>query len=183
MTLMIHEVQDWMLDLDLSNFKTITFDDGLYSQYKHYNHFLKFNVPLYFFISTDIVCPENEIQNNEIISCEKAHIEYFTNNNKKNYMKWSQIYEIYNTPNCFIGGHSHTHKRTKILPIKEQIFTTKIETEQMMENFNKNGIIIQSFCYPYNEESIGYKNVLKEFNVTDFFGKNRIPIESLKDMK
>jgi len=39
-TLMIHEVQDFYLDLPLEDY-ILTFDDGLYSQFQYWNHFKK----------------------------------------------------------------------------------------------------------------------------------------------
>lgn len=179
--LMIHEVEPWMLELDLSEFDIITFDDGLYSQYKNYKHFLKFNKPLYFFISTYIVCEEDEVQNEDTLSCSLSHKLFFENNDKTNYMKWSQIKEIYNTSNCYIGGHSHRHLRFKDLPLKEQVNKSALDIFKMMQFFNEHGIKISTFCYPYNEEVIGYVAALRKYNINVFFGNERISIESLKN--
>ena len=96
---MIHEVTDDVLNVNLSNFDILTFDDGLYTQYIHLNHFLQYNKPMYFFISTGIVCPDNVIQSTEPIHCEDAH-EKSRNGNLENYMNWKQIQTIYNTPLC-----------------------------------------------------------------------------------
>jgi hypothetical protein len=176
--LMVHEIEDWMLELDLSFFDVITFDDGLFSQFKHHKHFLKFNKPLFFFISSDIVC-EGE-QNEDLISCSGAHKKYFEKNLKENYMTWEQITIIYNTPNCFIGGHSHTHPNLRNESIKNQVITAKKEVELMLETFNSKNISISSFAYPYNDEIIGYKQNLESF-IT--FGDERIPIEKFKGKK
>ena len=177
--IMIHEVHPWMLDLDLSEFDIITFDDGLYSQYRAYKHFLKFDKPLYFFISTDIVCPKKTKQNKDIVSCSESHKRFFENGDLSNYMKWSQIKEIYNTKNCYIGGHSNSHQRIKSLPLKEQSEIALNDVFIMISKFRENEIEISTFCYPYNEEILGYNASLKKFGIFSFFGKNRTPIEEL----
>lgn len=177
--LMIHEVHDWMLDLDLSDFDEITFDDGLYSQYKHYKHFLKFGKPLKFFISTKIVCPE-EVQQNEVVRCcRDSHKLYRENGDLSNYMKWSQLVHINDTKMCHIGGHSHTHPDLRNEKIFAHYPITKGECEQMIAAFNQKGIKIDSFCYPYNHEALGYKHYLKNYGITYFYGKERTPIEDL----
>ena len=48
---MVHEVEPWMFNLDLSSFDLITFDDGLYSQFFYRSEFLKLNIPLKYFIT------------------------------------------------------------------------------------------------------------------------------------
>lgn len=174
---MIHEVRSWMLDLDLSNFDVITFDDGLATQYKHYKHFLKFAKPLYFFISTDIICDGEQDQN--VIACAEAH-EFSRRYDNRHYMTWEQIKEINKTQNCFIGGHSHTHPRLKQLGIRQQYTRAKKEVFEMRKEFLKQDIEIKSFCYPYNEEVIGYASELKRIGITEIFGKERIAIEELK---
>jgi hypothetical protein len=59
--LMIHEIRDWMFDLPLHNY-VLTFDDGLYSQYYFLDKFKTIDTEKIFFISTGILCDENEIQ-------------------------------------------------------------------------------------------------------------------------
>lgn len=176
---MIHEITDDILKLDLSNFDIITFDDGLATQYKFYKHFLQFNKPLYFFISTNIVCSETDEQTFDVISCSAAHELFFEEDCTKHYMKWSQIKEIYHTENCFIGGHSHNHFKIREMPLKMQIDVISDDNIEMMHEFQRNNIIINSFCYPYNDEILYYKHSLKKFNITNFFGKERIKIETL----
>jgi hypothetical protein len=178
-TLMIHDVRDWMLKLDLSDFDVITFDDGLYSQYKHYKHFLQFGKPLYFFVSTDIVCPEREQQVKETVDSKTAHDLYFKEGNRKFYMKWSQIKEIYNTEGCHIGGHGHTHKRLRGEPLVWAYQTVKDECENMLNTFKEHNISIDSFGFPYNEDIFGYRPTLKVEGVKDFFGNERIRVEDM----
>jgi Polysaccharide deacetylase len=177
--LMIHEITEDILKLDLSDFDILTFDDGLFSQYRYYKHFLKFNKPMYFFISTDIVCTDSKIQPINSIQCEIAHDEYFEYESRRYYMTWDQIKEIYNTDNCFIGGHSHTHPRLKEKTIHTQYNVVKDEVTKMMNSFIINDIKIDSFCYPYNEEIMFYKSLLNKFDIDKFFGKERIKVEDL----
>lgn len=177
----IHEVHDWMLELDLSEFDILTFDDGLYSQYKHFKHFLKFDGPKYFFISTDIVCTDEKLQNKELISCRDAHKNYRVGDDKSAYMTWDQIKEISEYTNCFIGGHSHTHPKLEGTRLVDQMHTAMFETKIMIKNFKQNDIIINSFCYPYNYPAPGYKLLLnKKYNVNEIFGDGRTSIEELK---
>ena len=177
--LTIHEVQDNMLNLDLSEFDILTFDDGLYSQYKNYEHFLKFNKPMYFFISTGIVCPEETFQNQEVVTSEIAHEHYFDYGDFTNYMKWSQIKEISERPNCFIGGHGHSHVTLKYAPIDVQASMTSNETLIMIEEFKRHGIEINSFCFPYNFAAIGWRHYLKKVGIDKFFGQERTDIREL----
>ena len=166
----LHEITEDIINSDYSMYDIITFDDGLYSQYYYHKHFLKYNVPLYFFISTNIVCTDINNQNLNITSSD-AHKLYFEHNDKSSYMTLSQIKELYNTTNCFIGGHSHTHRRLSLLNLKNQTKEIQKECEEMMKFFKKHDIIIDSFAYPYNEELFQYKYYLKE--IKHFFGKER----------
>jgi hypothetical protein len=178
--LMIHEIRPWMLDLDLSDFDILTFDDGLYSQYVYYKHFLKYDKPMMFFISTGIICPENVQQNEDFPICSDAHQLFFKNGISNNYMKWSQIKEISSTDGCEIGGHSHNHKRLRHIKIKPLYDILKYEINTMMTSFSEQGISIDSFCFPYNEDYIFYKLLLEEVGIKTFFGAERIDIETLK---
>ena len=168
---MIHEITPAVLKKDLSEFDIITFDDGLYTQYLHHKHFSKFKKPMYFFISTNIVCLSK--QSEEVIFCADAHIKS-RNNNFENYMNWEQIKELNDLYN--IGGHTHTHPRIKSNKILHQYKICKQEIDNMLNIFEEHKIQISSFCFPYNEDIIGYRSLLKGCT---FFGKERIPVESL----
>lgn len=179
--LMIHEVYDWMLELDLSDY-IITFDDGLFSQYKYLQHFLKFDTPKIFFISTNIIAPEHIVQNNETIACAKAHKLFFENKDVSNYMKWSQVKEIVSSDNCFIGGHSHFHKDLRgEIKIKELHEHLKNDTKLMFNSFKEHDVIITDFCFPYNYEAPLYKEILKQSGIKNFYGMERVAIEELRD--
>lgn len=177
---MIHEVHDWMLGLDLSQY-IITFDDGLYTQYKHLKHFLNFKTEKYFFVSTNIVNPIFTEQENDVIACSTAHKDFFTTGNTAPYMNWDQIREIAQSPNCFIGGHSHEHKDLRGNKDLKIVYEhLKNDTNKMLETFQREGIRVDSFCFPYNYEAPLYKEILKKEGIRTFFGKERIAIEELR---
>ena len=50
---MIHEFKEEFLNLPLENY-TLTFDDGLYTQYKFFNEIKKIKTNKFFFISSNI---------------------------------------------------------------------------------------------------------------------------------
>lgn len=172
---MIHEIEPWMLDLDLSEYDEITFDDGLFTQYQHYKHFLKFNKPLVFFISTNIICHDK--QNKNFITSSQAHELFFKNNDTSYFMTWEQIKEIYLTANCYIGGHSHNHFRYDNLNIRDLYFQLKTDTENMIQEFKKQNIKISKFCFPYNKEYPLYKYILTDLDIKEFYSNERIDIK------
>ncbi|AYF45775.1 polysaccharide deacetylase [Halobacteriovorax sp. BALOs_7] len=178
--IMIHEVSDWMLEIDLSKY-IITFDDGLYSQYKNLDHFLSFDTEKYFFISTNIVSPKNERQEKEVIPCHIAHQNFFNNGDTSAYMNWEQIRTIDKSANCFIGGHSHSHRDLRgDIKLKELHDHLTQDTELMLKRFKVEGIKINSFCFPYNYEAPLYKEILKQNDINHFFGNERIAIEDIR---
>jgi hypothetical protein len=79
----------------------LTFDDGLASQYAYIKELEKINTTKIFFISSEIVCPEDGYQDTLCISCVDSHNSAFAGH-FHNYMKWSQIQHINETPNCSI---------------------------------------------------------------------------------
>jgi len=181
--LMLHEITEEHLKLDISDYDVITFDDGLFSQYKHYKHFLSYGKPMYFFISTDIVCPEGVEQSGESVSSGDAHDNYFNGGDLSDFMKWSQIKEIYETDGCHIGGHGHTHTRFKQEPFIKAYKIIKRECSQMMDEFDNQGIEIDSFCFPYNEDIFGYRPSLRQRGVELFFGDERVDADPLVRME
>lgn len=174
--LLIHQVEEWMLDLDLTSFDIITFDDGLYTQYKFHKEFLQLKKPLYFFISTSIICNGN--QRKTYIKCNEAHDLYFNNGDTSHYMTWKQIHELKDN-GCIIGGHSDTHPYLNNMSFTKQLKESYNQSKIMMKKFDAHNINITSFAYPYNFKCAGY-NILKSFGVTQFFGDERIEIETLK---
>lgn len=177
--LMIHEVRDWMFKLPLQDY-TLTFDDGLYGQYYFLDKFKSIDTDKIFFITTNILCGEDETQSLEFPGCNEAHEDFFSNGNRTNYMKWSQVKEIYQTPGCYIGGHSHNHNVYKNFTIQKLHQELIADTEAMMDEFKQREISITKFCYPYNEQYILYESILKKYGVLEFYGKDRLAIENLR---
>tara|TARA_R110000787_G_scaffold15338_5_gene47363 strand:+ start:13459 stop:13989 length:531 start_codon:yes stop_codon:yes gene_type:complete len=172
--LMLHEFKEEFLDLPLENY-ILTFDDGLYTQYKFLDNIKKIKTKKYFFISSGIVCPEYIDQNNEYISCVEAHNKAFKGN-FSNYMKWSQINEINQIENCFIGCHSHYHK-LKTADCVECIID---DNKQMSFEFIKNlDFIPDNFCFPYNYETPLYREILNLKGFKNFYGSERIDISEI----
>lgn len=169
--LMIHELTDWMFDLPLHNF-ILTFDDGLYTQYIHLDKINKIDTDKIFFISTGIVATEQTKQSDEFIKCQAAHDKLFRRGDRTHYMNWSQIKEISREPRCEIGAHGHMHlKHTRLKTIHD--------TKLMMKHFEKNNLAPTKFCFPYNNENIIYRCLLKQYGFTKFYGKDRINIYDL----
>jgi len=176
--LMVHDIRPEFLELDLSEFDMITFDDGLYSQYLYREHFLKFNKPLVYFISTEIVCPEDKEQIVGI-SCGEAHRKWFCNKDASAYMTWEQIKELNNTPGCKIGGHSHQHLKHDKKSIVQVYNDLSTDTQLMLNKFKEKDIIISCFAYPYNKKYTMYRTILANHDIDNVYGYERIAIESL----
>jgi hypothetical protein len=174
--LMIHECSSKLLDLPLEDY-ILTFDDGLLSQYAFYKEIRYIPTPKVFFISTGIVCEGQ--QSLEFPACDLAHVKAFTGN-KEDYMTLEQIKELALDPWVTIGGHSHSHTRLSGTLV-DKVKHIEVDTRIMVNWFDNNlGFTPTSFCFPYNEDPSGiYKGLLKKFGFTDFYGSERIPIETL----
>jgi hypothetical protein len=169
--LMIHEVDEWVFNFPLHEY-TLTFDDGLFTQYKYFDRIKNIDTDKIFFISTGIVATDQTKQSDEFIQCHVAHEKFFRDNDLSHYMNWRQIQEIHNEPDCEIGGHSHMHHR----PTGNNIIH---DTRKMVEKFESHNIRPTSFCYPYNDENSIYKEVLKRHGFSEFYGANRVDVHDL----
>lgn len=83
MILEIHRCKKFKCCFD--NVEILTFDDGLYSQFKYFDFFKQLNKPMYFFISTNIVHSNNDSQVSDI-ECYDAHDNFFKNGDTRAYM-------------------------------------------------------------------------------------------------
>lgn len=169
--LMIHEVAEWMFDLPLHEY-VLTFDDGLYTQYTHFDKIRDIDTDKIFFISTGIVATEQTRQSDAFIQCHAAHGKLFDDGDLSHYMTWPQIQEIAREPRCEIGAHSHMH-------IKHTGFNSIHDTKLMMKHFNDNNLTPTSFCFPYNDDNPVYKCLLERYGFKKFYGGNRIDIYSI----
>ena len=175
--LMIHEFREEMLELPLEDY-TLTFDDGLYSQYYFFDRIRHLNTEKIFFISSNIVC--TGAQSREFPDCVTAHHKASLDN-FEDYMTVEQILELKNIPNVRIGGHSHYHENIEHLNLYHRVQHIESDTQEMLQWFHKNlHFKPVDFCYPYNQDLHGiYKLILSKHGFNNFYGAERIAIESL----
>lgn len=176
--LMIHEVREEMFKLPLDQY-TLTFDDGLYSQFYYYPAFAEIPTEKIYFISSNIICSGH--QSSGFPACRDAHVKARAGN-FEDYMTVEQIKELMADPLVEIGGHSHNHVRLdKKMPLVEKVTHLRADTELMVDWF---GDVLSymptSFCFPYNDPvQVLYPALLKQYGFTKFYGKERIAIETL----
>lgn len=172
--LMIHEVTEEILKIPKSKFLSfglITFDDGLYSQFLNRKFFYDLDIPLVYFISSSIICPEGEKQSKQCISCSEAHSLFFEHKNLKHYMKMSQIRTL-QFEGCEIGSHNHSHKYyTDFNDFKNNLNTS-------LDYFESFGLKISKYCSPYNQDYKLGEMYVKSKGL-EYFGAERIDIKAL----
>ncbi len=163
------EVIELLADISVTSPSTIfTFDDGLYSNWKHIQDLINLPNKKIFYISTGITNPDNKPdQNPEVVHCADAHKLYFNDSNlgKVNYMNWNQIRALAKLDNCFIGMHGHMH----INPNNYKSFNDKIpaykkDIREMLDIFERElpGIEYwKYFQYPYNAFDPMYSSILE----------------------
>lgn len=176
--LMIHDFKRDYLDLPLKDY-TLTFDDGLYSQYFFWGDINKIPTTKIVFVSTGILCTGK--QSTDFVSSREAH-EKSRRGVFEDFMTPEQVMELHNTRDTTIGGHSHYHRRYDPSVPRTQWMKFLCEDTQLMidwfdANLNsKPGV----FCYPYNDDISGlYNAVMSKYGIMKCVGKERIPLESL----
>jgi len=177
---MIHDFKPEFFDLPLHEY-TLTFDDGLYSQYYYWDDIKTINTDKIFFITTGILhFGERYLQEAHFPSAPDAHKSFFKEKVSDNYMTLKEIEEI--SDGAEIGGHGHYHldlrSTSSLLNVRNAIVD---DTTTMMNLFKEYfGISPTSFCFPYNYEHWAYKGLLKSlFGFERFYGGERIKIEDL----
>lgn len=176
--LMIHEMSKRLLGLPLEDY-TLTFDDGLYSQYLFWEQIQQINTQKLFFISTAIVC--SEVQSSKFITSAAAH-EKSRAGIYDDFMTLAQIQELAQDSQVTIGGHSHSHTRLNTFgSLYDRAKYIKQDTAQMIEWFDKNlQTFPEHFCFPYNEDLDSlYQGLAKKQGIKYFYGRERIPVETL----
>lgn len=176
--LMIHEIREEFFKLPLEDY-ILTFDDGLYSQYYYYPRFKLINTPKLYFISSGITC--TGAQSTSFPPCQIAHEKAFSGNTE-DYMTIEQIKELMLDPLVTIGGHSHAHKNLQdYSKVTHRAMHVIDDTKLMVEWFKANlGFKPTAFCFPHNNDISGmYQPVLRAAGFEDFYGNERIAIESL----
>lgn len=173
---MIHEMYD---NMHFPNDAILTFDDGLYTQYRYSRDFDNEKI---FFITTQFICEDESKQSTEYISSTVAHLKA-RDGNYENFMTLNQIRDL-KERGYHIGGHSHLHVPLHTFPtLREKVEHIVKDTTLMLEWFDKNlGIRPTKFCFPYNDDCDQiYTGLLKSrFGFTEFYGKERAtPDETL----
>lgn len=177
--LMIHTIEEWMFSLPLENYE-LTFDDGLYNHFYYIDRLVKIPTKKVFFISSSIIC--NGPQSSNFCSSEAAH-EKARVNNREDFMTIDQIKQLAHYENVEIGSHSHFHTNLNTFnTLAEKISFIKNDTTAVLEWFGSNlGVRPVKYCFPYNDDLQGlYKATLLPFGFTEFYGRERIPIETLQ---
>lgn len=180
---MIHELSQAMFELPLEDY-ILTFDDGLYTQYKYLEQLKALQTPKIFFVSSNLVREASEAPSEEFIHCGTAHEKAF-DGNLENYMSWEEVLEIHNTEGCEIGGHGHDHlKLWEMKSTRDRYNSIASDTKAMVKTFKSHGIKLQSFCFPYNYEDDLLSGVVKRHKIPYIYGndvkhlnKRRIAIE------
>jgi hypothetical protein len=154
--LMIHHIDETMFDLPLENY-TLTFDDGTTDHYEYLHRFRDIPTEKIYFITTGFV-------------------------GKKGYISKEQLEEMGNEPLTTIGGHGHYHTDMRgNKDLKDVLTTINKEARTMIEWFATNNIRLPvDFCFPFNYNPHGlYSAVLKNKGFINFYGGERIPVETL----
>lgn len=175
---MIHAMTEAMFALPLHEY-TLTFDDGLYSQWKYIDRLIDIDTDKIFFISTKFICTDDQTDCcvPSSVAHQKARQGIF-----EDFLTAEQIAIINQSPRCYIGGHGHAHVRLNDLTrfvdkirVAEQDLTTMCDAMQKLV-----GYIPTSFCFPYNYDINGmYQALLRRKGITKWYGHERTPIETL----
>ena len=157
---MIHEFLPKFVNLDIKQFSTITYDDGLKTQLWHRREFLK-QRKIFFICPKFIEQGHNDI-NQLCMSIDEVKLLV------------DEGYEI--------GAHSYSHTPLETFNnLSSCVEYMMSDTEACIQWFNDNlGVVPKSFCFPYNNNCKEvYNSIVKKYGFTELFGAERIPIETL----
>lgn len=173
---MIHEVDRKILSFmrdNISKEDIITFDDGLYSQYRYWhviNDMFKDNRKI-FFISTDAV--RDGAPAVDIVKCEEAMRRWVEEGSRKHYMSWIEIRAIHEDGGE-IGSHGHGHYYSFGNTLEEQVKNFKADIMEMEYLFKMNlGHVPKSYARPFNKKQPVEKPILGDVEI---FGDERYDI-------
>jgi hypothetical protein len=189
-TLVIHDFRKDYFELNLAAY-TLTFDDGLYSQYYYYPLLDPVDSPKIFFIITSFIKPgkARERFNGEFIKSVKSRKymnDAFINNDFSHFMTLEEIQELATHKGVKIGTHSHFHdviihfqgfelRDGKLVPRKETEWMDyiKYDTELSLKWFEENlWFKPEIYGLPFNEYSDRMIAVLESFGFKEFYGKS-----------
>jgi len=112
-TLVIHDIRKEYFELDLAQY-TLTFDDGLYSQYYYYPLLKRYNTQIIFFIITSFIKSGQtrkqfggEYLNH--VKPQRYMYDAFINETFSNFMTLTEVQALSACNRVKIGTHSHFH--------------------------------------------------------------------------
>lgn len=177
--LMIHEVTEAMLSLPLENY-TLTFDDGLYSQYYYWPHIKKLDTTKIFMVSGKYVSTiDSDRPKPPFNSCFVARDMANNEGIYRDYMNINEIKTI-KMEGGIIGGHGYAHIKGYTNIFSQDIVKFRKDLEKMMLWFDLVGLDRpRHFTYPYNKEIPASKRLLDSMGIVHVYGRERTPIESL----
>lgn len=176
--LMIHQISEEMFDLPLQDY-VLTFDDGLYGHYYFFEQFKQIPTEKIYFISTAFIC--NGRQSTAFPDSRIAQSKAMRGD-MEDFLTVDQIKEMMQDPLVSIGGHGHEHVHLDSLrTLNDVVKSVYSDIPAMLEWFKTNlDFTPTKYCYPYNNNVNGvYTSMLKKFGLTEFYGDERIPVETL----
>ena len=166
----------------------LTFDDALFSQYYYWSLIDKINTKKIIFVPTGAIRLIDSCRNyftesySRFSDCFQSLEQWKKYDNRVDYMTLGELKYIINNYDVTIGGHSHNH----LSPNKHgwdlftRVSSMKEDIKNMFDWFKKYlSIRPVDFCFPFNEEDSFLKMLLEQEGVENFYGKERIEIESL----
>ena len=181
----IHEVFPNYYDKIKEFSGTLTFDDGLYSQYM----FLKNNPDLcsrsIVFVSPACIRDNNISPIKQIVLCDLAHIMYNKLNDNSAYISLNEIQEL-KSLGTRIGYHGYYHycflnKNLSSVVLK----TIDNEVQKCLDFQSKFNIFDNIFCSPYNDYkflNFYIKSFEHKTNQEFTYVRNRISFEELNNL-
>lgn len=165
--------------------RTLTFDDGLYSQYV----FLKNNPDLcsgsIVFVSPACIRDDKIDPIKQIVLCDLAHIMYNKLNDNSAYMSLKEIQEL-KSLGVKIGYHGYFHYCLLNRNLSSDVL--KIiddEVQKCLDFQSRNNIFDNIFCAPYNDYKFlnFYVKSFEHKTRQEFeYVKNRISFETLNNL-
>jgi hypothetical protein len=176
--LMIHQMTEDLFTLPLMDY-TLTFDDGLYSQWKYIDRLCEIDTDKIFFISTKYLCTGVQSQEcpDSITAHDKARRGIY-----EDFMTPEQVQDIATRDKCYVGGHGHEHLQLREYDrLATRAPAMMLDTKDMIYHFDLLlGYCPTKFCFPYNDDMDGlYAAWLRRRGITELYGRERIPVDSL----
>lgn len=184
----VHSVCEDLFKLNLSDY-ILTFDDGLFSQYFYwdliYNNVSSSSVlfiPTRAIILSNFTRPRFSGRFIKFRDCFQAMKRWKQCNMHDDYMTLGEIKFMIENYNVKIGGHGHRHLEPMIYKnsLVDSVKIMKEDIDQMFNWFKAHlSITPVDFCFPFNKEDSFLKMLLKDEGIENFYGEERIEIESL----